>query len=359
MQVCVIGGGIAGALLAWRLAQQPGVEVDLAPGPDAPADATAASGGAVRCYEVRSVQRRLAIDSMCELIDDPRLRQWSGYTDCGSVYLPSVPDGLADAAAEIEARLPGSVSLLDAAELTRRGWSGLDAGVVGLLETEAGYLDPQRLRQSVLADLLGRDRVRLLAAAPVTELGAGAFGLAGERHRYDVLVLATGAWTPLLLSQHGFEAAGLRTKAIQYTVHQASGAWPTTFVDDLSDLFGKPVPGGLLLGLPTHAWDVSPRGVRPDLELSRAAADLAVRRFPQLRLHSAATPVTAVDCYAASGTLALRPVSGSEDRLFTFTGGTGSAAKTVLAASRQAAIQLVDGRPEPQSTLIGRRPPSS
>ena len=81
------------------------------------------------------------------------------------------------------------------------------------------------------------------------------------------------------------------------------------------------------------------------------------RRLPGLRLHSAATPVTAADCYAEDGLLSLRPVSATDDRLFTFTGGTGSAAKTVLAASRRAANQLADAcriRLETPPILIGR-----
>ncbi|MDQ2837259.1 MAG: FAD-binding oxidoreductase [Actinomycetota bacterium] len=362
MQVCVIGGGVAGAMLAWRLAQQPAVELVYAPGPASPADATAVSGGSIRCFEIEANQRGLAIDSMCELVADPVLRDWAGYTSCGSVYVPADSAGLAGAVTEIEASLPGSASLLDAAELTRRGWAGLDSTVVGLYENEAGYLSPQRLRQSVLADLAGRGRVRFLTASPITELAAGQFTLAGERHSYDRVVLAAGAWTPWLLRQHGFAATGLRTKGIQYTIHQATGALPSTFVDDISDLFGKPVPGGVLLGLPTQAWDVRPNTLAPDLTLSQAAAALAVRRFPGLRLHAAAAPVTAVDCYAESGTLALRAVEGGQDRLFTFTGGTGSAAKTVLAASRRAAIQLAEDhrdRVETPSTLIGRRSSTS
>ncbi|HEX8768482.1 MAG TPA: hypothetical protein VF714_08940, partial [Jatrophihabitans sp.] len=47
-----------------------------------------------------------------------------------------------------------------------------------------------------------------------------------------------------------------------------------------------------------------------------------------------------LDCYSTDSLLALRPVPGTGDRLFTFTGGSGGAAKTVLAASARAASQL-------------------
>ena len=97
-------------------------EVLLAPGPAREYDATRASGGAVRGYETAPAQRRLALDSMAELAADPILRHWSGYTRCGSMYLPADPRGLPAALTEIEAVLPGSAALLDSAELTRRGW---------------------------------------------------------------------------------------------------------------------------------------------------------------------------------------------------------------------------------------------
>ncbi len=361
MQVCVIGAGLAGTTLAWRLAQLPSVQLALAPGPTAAADATAASGGLVRGFETNPAQRRLAIDSLLELLADPVLRDWSGYTRCGSLYLPATEDGLEQVMAELEADLPGSAQLIDTAGLASRGWAELEPGTVAVFEAEAGYLNPDRLRRSLLADLAEQPNATLLPAGQVTEIGGGGFTLDGVRHDYDLVVLATGPWTPGLLREHGLDATGLRTKAIQYTTHQASGMPSTSFVDDRTDLYGKPVPGGVLLGLPTENWDVL--SMEPDLALSAAATELALRRFPGLRVQASNTPITAVDCYSASGLLCLRPADG--DRLFTFTGGTGGAAKTALAASRAAAIQLVElsegrqERPETPSTLIGRRSESS
>jgi len=344
MRVGIIGAGLAGSLLAWRLAQQPAVaEVWLAPGTPAPADATAASGGAVRAYEVKPEQRSLALASMAELAADPILRDWSGFCDCGSVYLPAEPVGLAEAVTEINETLAGSASLVDLEQLIGAGWAGLPADTVGIAERQAGYLNPDRFRRAVLTDLAGRPRVTVLPAGPVTDLAPGSFSLAGERHECDLVVLAAGAWTPSLLRQSGLPDGGLRTKSIQYTIHRATGTLPTTFVDDRTGLFGKPLPGGLLLGLPTTGWDASPTGVPADDQLAARAAELATRTFPALRLHSAEPSVAAIDCYAESGLLALRRVPGAADRLFTFTGGSGGAAKTALAASRRAARELAEG----------------
>jgi glycine/D-amino acid oxidase-like deaminating enzyme len=355
MRIGIVGGGLAGALLAWRLAQQPAIsEVWLAPGTPAAADATAASGGAVRGYETKPAQRALALASMAELAADPTLRDWSGFRACGSVYLPAEPTDLTQAAAEINQVLADSASLVDFGQLTDAGWLGLTDEVLGIAERQAGYLDPDRFRRSVLAELAGRRRVTLLPPGTVSELAAGSFSLAGERFSCDLLVLAAGAWTPSLLREAGWDASGLSTKSIQYTIYRASGALPTTFVDDRTGLFGKPVPGGLLLGLPTTGWGAPPSGVPADRELADRAAALATSTFGALRLHSAEPSVAAIDCYAESGLLALRPVPGGEDRLFTFTGGSGGAAKTALAASHRAATELAGAR---WSKPAGTEPP--
>jgi glycine/D-amino acid oxidase-like deaminating enzyme len=354
MHVAVIGGGLAGALLAWRLAQQPDIDrVTIAPGAARGQDATAASGGAVRGYETEAVQRRLAIDSMVELLADDRLRDWAGYTESGSVYRPGDTASMEAGAAEVCAALPGSVRLLTAAELRERGWAGDDldsSAVAAVEERQAGYLDPERLRSRVLTDLAERREVELLGDGAVTGLAPGSFTLAGMEHSADVLVLATGAWTPALLRAYGWDSAGLRTKAIQYTIFGINGWRPGTFVDEVSGLYGKPTGTRQLLGVPTQAWDVEPGGPEPDRALSNAVFELARSRFPRLRLVAGAQPVAALDCYSADSLLALRPVPGTGDQLFTFTGGSGGAAKTVLAASTRAAIQLASRAGTPHQT---------
>jgi glycine/D-amino acid oxidase-like deaminating enzyme len=344
VHISVLGGGVAGALLAWRLAHQQNVDrVTIAPGAARRRDATAASGGAVRGFETDALQRRLAIDSLTELLADDRLRDWAGYTETGSLYRPADTTSIQTAAEEVSAALPDSVRLLSADELGERGWTGEDlagSGIVAVQERQAGYLNPERLRGCVLADLAARGDVEVLPDGGVAELAPGAFSLAGTEYSADVLVLATGAWTPALLRAHGWDSTGLRTKAIQYTVFGINGWRPGTFVDEVSGLYGKPAGDGQLLGLPTQAWDVEPDGLEPDHALSDTVFELAQRRFPLLRLVTGAEPVAALDCYSTDSLLALRPVPETGDRLFTFAGGSGGAAKTVLAASARAAAQL-------------------
>lgn len=342
MRVGIIGGGLSGALLAWRLAGQPSVTaVLLAPGAPASRDATAASGGAVRAYEVNLEQRALALASMAELVGDPVLRNWSGFVDCGSVFLPAEPMALAEAAAEINAALGESACVMDAEQLAGTGWAGLAEDRIGIRERQAGYLDPDRFRRSLVADLAGRAKVSVLPPGLVDAFSPDGFSLAGEQYHCDLVVLAAGAWTPGLLTAAGYPANGLTTKSIQYTIYRATGMPATTFVDDSSGLFGKPHPGGLLLGLPTTGWGAPASGVPADRSLAERAATMATEAFPALRLGSAEPSVAAIDCYAESGLLALRPVAGGDGRLFTFTGGSGSSAKTALAATRLAASALL------------------
>lgn len=323
MRCRVIGGGIAGVLLSWRLAEH--AEVELWTGPVERVDATRVSGGAVRGWEPDPAQRWLALDSLCELHADHRLREWARYTETG--FLVAVGDlrTVEDAAAEIDHGVPGSVELLSARALTRHGWAGLPWGGGGLLERRAGHIDPHALRAAVLADLRRRPTVTVLdAAGPAQSTGA------------DVTVVAAGAWTPSLLAAMGRPAVDLRTKLVEYAVHPTGGWRPTPFIDTLTGLFGRPTPDGLLLGLPSAQWDVPPGERVP--EASDLPARLAEARFPRLVLGPPSRRAAVPDCYVADGLLRLRPVDGS---LFTFTGGSGGAAKTALAASRIAADELI------------------
>lgn len=349
MRACVIGGGLAGSLLAWRLAQTSGLRIDLLLGERCRADATAASGGAVRAFESNPAQRRLAVDSMVELLGSPMLRRWADFTRVDTVCLR--PGDAQTDLGDVEAALPGSARLVAEAELTAMGFAGLPAGTVGVVERSAGYLSPARLRDNVLAVALSAasmgDRVSVLpvSAGRIEPSGGGAVEceVAGERRAYDVAVVAAGAWTANLLRASGLPADGYRTKSIQFGLYPLEGWCPPIFVDEVSGLYGRPAVGGeLLLGLPTQEWDVEPERATTTPALHEAAVQAAHERFPKLRLGPASLRVGAVDCYADPPILALRPVAGGEHRLFTFTGGSGGSVKTALAASRQAAGALAE-----------------
>ncbi len=360
MRGCVVGGGLAGSLLAWRWARAAGWEIDLVPGQRCGTDATAASGGAVRAYEPGPEQRRLAIDSLVELLASRTLREWAGYRSVSSVYLRRDPDGLAAAVADIERALPGSVELVPATELGRLGWADLHPGGVAVLERRAGYTSPSRFRDAVLADAVAHRRVTVVpgAVGAIVPGGGGAVScaVAGQTRAYDAVVVAAGRWTPALLRASGLPADGYRTKSIQYSVHPVDGWCPPQFVDEVTGLYGRPTAdGGLLLGLPTEQWDVDPDQPPTTPALHDAAARLARARFPRLRLGPVDHRVGSADCYAAEPILALRSVIDSDHRLFTFSGGAGGSVKTALTASHRAAIQLVESGRSTGLTAVGQR----
>jgi len=395
----VVGGGIAGVLLAWRLlAASPvspvstnstpaGVEHARNPVPSssrtsrgpaagfgagagfgpaagvgggprltvdvftggrrADADATAASGGLVRGFETSPAACLAAAESLAELRGSATLRAWAGYREVGAVYL--LPPG-ADPAGSVrvlDAVLPGSATVLSAARLAARyPFRGLPAGTTGVVERHAGYLSPARLRSAVLTELVAggctvhRRPVTSVTPAPAVRLADGS--VLG----YDIVVVAAGAWTPRLLADSGLACGGLRTKHIQYSVHAVRLSGLGAFVEDSTGFYGRPADDfSFLLGLPSPRWDVdpsAPSAAVPDQVLAEQVVAYAGRRLGVSETpHAAPRTVASFDCYHEPPGLALRDGGAPGSALFTFTGGSGGAAKSVLAASRAAAGVLV------------------
>jgi len=376
MRVCIVGGGIAGTLLAWRLAKRPEVDVHLVLGERYGQDATGASGGLVRAFEPDEASCLAAADALAELRGSATLARWSGYREVGSLYVADRPPA-ARLLAEIDARLPGSAVLLDAVELRRRfGMAGLPGTAVGVLERHAGYFSPDRLRLNAQCDLLaggvpltvGRlRRLRVDGGGPTGGTTGGPTGgttggptggttggttgavtceIGRKQLRFDVVVLAAGTWTERLLVRNGLPAHGLRTKLIQYGLYQVDGPRPPAFVDDTSGLYGRPGDGDtMLLGLPSKRWNVDPERPSPQRAAAAAVQDAAARLLPAMRLVRRIRATAAADAYLPQGRLALRPVPGPQanGRLYTFTGGSGGAAKAALATSAVAAAELLAG----------------
>ncbi|MFF1816804.1 FAD-dependent oxidoreductase [Kribbella sp. NPDC058245] len=340
MRIGVIGAGIAGALLAWRLSSQ--ATVDLITGlPET--DATASSGGGVRGFETHPLQRRLAIESLAELLGT--LHDQAAYTETGCTYLLPSYDGLAAAVAEVEHAHPGSTTVVDRTELRRRGWQGLPEGTVGVCERRAGFINPDRLRQTVVRRLATGRTSRVLTGPVLRVLpqpdGSVACRLLGRAERYDAVVVAAGSWTSAFLAENQLPAH-TKTKSIQIATYTVAGDLPTMFVDETSDLFGRPTADGrLLLGVDTQRWSVPPGSSAPVPDLAAQAVRIAGERLPHLELSAPDHVVSTADSYADPPVLTLWPVPGGTHRLYTFTGGSGGSVKTALAASRAAATELL------------------
>lgn len=342
MRIGIVGGGIAGTLLAWRLTQlAPAVKVEIWTGDPSTADASATSGGMVRGFDTDPLACRLATESLAEIRASRTLRDWTDYREIGSLYLlpPGVDAGTA--AVAVDRRLPGSVTLSGGRSLAHRyGLRDLPENSTGVAERHAGFISPARLRDAVLHALarVGVRIHRLPAAAvdphPAVRLRDGTV------RGYDAVVVAAGAGTPRLLADSGQVVDGLRTKQIQYGIHPARLPGLGAFVDDTTGLYGRPAGAGeFLLGLPTEQWDVDPDQVTPDPALAARVTACGSRRFTgRVGAPQPQRLVAAADCYHPRPGLALRACGAA---LFTFTGGSGGAAKTVVAASRTAAASLL------------------
>jgi glycine/D-amino acid oxidase-like deaminating enzyme len=330
VRAAVVGGGVAGAALAWRL-RTAGVDVTVyAPQAE---DASGASGGLVRGFEVDADASRAAAESLAELRSDERVRDWAGYRETGSVYVTA--EDVTPSVDAVEDVLPGSASVVGGAALARRfGFRDLAAEAVGVVERHAGHFSPARFREHALRWLAGHGGD--VRTERVVEVPAGAVvRTPGGATAFDAVVVAAGAWTPRLVG-----GEPLRSKQIQYGLYRLPIPCPVSFVDDRTGLYGRPAgDGAFLLGLDCDRWDVDPDGVTPDHDLASRVLDTARRRFGVTEGAGTADRVVAsFDCYRSPAGLRLVRVG---DGVFTFTGGSGGAAKTVLAASRRAAEELV------------------
>ncbi|MBT2396899.1 FAD-dependent oxidoreductase [Streptomyces sp. ISL-100] len=356
MRIAVVGGGLLGTLLAWRLATTPEADcqVDLWVGGhrERDTDATSHSGGMVRAYAGTAADSVLAARSLAELRSSPTLCDWSGYHEVGSVVVQPAAADTTAALAAVEDLLPGHVELVDRTDLSRRySLGGLPEGSWGIVETHAGYLFPDRLRDGVLTHLPA-DRVRVLRREVASVATALTVRPAndGPEVRYDAVVLATGPWTPTLLARSGLSADGYRTKQIQYTWCTGWPAGLGVLMDETSGLYGRPAPGGGMIGVPTDLWDIDPAATEVRDRFTEALRSVAEQRLPgsgtARGLAVGARTVPALDCYYEQPGAVLRQVEPGT-ALYTFAGGSGGAAKTALFVSRLAAADLLDGSVQP------------
>lgn len=342
-RIAVVGGGIAGAMLAWRLCEVvKGGAVHLFTGePHRRADASSASGGLTRAFEPDPALCLEAADSLAELQSSPALREWASYRETGSVYLlPGLGPGTAGLVELVRSRIPGSISVLTAEDLSARGtFRGLPEESVAVVERRAGYVSPNALRDRLLVELARSGASVVDGQVDAVTRDGEVRPAGGGPARFDAVVVAAGAWTQSFLARTGLSDAGLRTKAIQYVLGPSAGTGPSAFVDETSGLYGRAyAEGRVLLGLPTDRWDITPGTAPADPTLTSRILDVAASRIGYRPPGGEVKAVAAVECYHPTGGLSLRPLARG---IYTFTGGSGGAGKTVLAASRTAARSLV------------------
>ncbi|WFF09151.1 FAD-dependent oxidoreductase [Micromonospora sp. WMMD1076] len=335
--VAVVGGGVAGALLTLRLAELlGGARVELYLGAATRhRDATAASGGLVRGFETNLDDCRLAAESLAELRRDPALARAAGYRESTSSYFLRPGADPEHQLALLDDLLGGSARLVPAAEAARTlGLAPRPEGTFAVVERHAGHVRPDAMRHHALTRAAAAgarvhpETVDSVTAGPAVTVG----GVARQR---DVVVVAAGAWSDALVP------VPLRNRRIQYGVYPLARPDLGCLVDDVSTLYGRcHEAGSVLLGVATSAWGAPPGDDRVDPAYLDRVSDVA---RSVLALDGPLPPprlsVAGVDCFAGQGGLRLRPVDGMPG-VFSFTGGAGGAAKSVLASSRLAAAAV-------------------
>jgi glycine/D-amino acid oxidase-like deaminating enzyme len=325
MHLAIVGGGLAGVLLAWRLTRSPHrlrPELYISE-PRFGTDATGASGGLIRGFEADPAQCFTAAESLAELLASPVLQAWAGYREVGSVYALRAGTDPGALLMTVAGAVPGSVCLATPSDLVEsHPLRQLPGSVVCVIERRAGFLSPECLRTSVLREL--------------------ANGLTIHRDTVDSVMPDPG----VRLERSDLPTRGLRTRQIQYVACSARLPGVGAFVDETSGLYGRPgQPGTVLLGLPCDRWDTEPDAVRPDVDVTARILEQAAVLFgTALTSASPDRVVAALDCYTDPPALRLRSVL-PDSPLYTFTGGSGASAKTVLAASRSAAAALAPRQP--------------
>ncbi|MEU8385230.1 FAD-dependent oxidoreductase, partial [Streptosporangium sp. NPDC048865] len=346
IKIAVVGGGIAGAMLAWRLCEVVrGSAVHLYTGePHRRADASAASGGLTRAFEPDAALCLEAADSLAELHSNRELREWASYRETGSVYLlPGLGPGTEGLVELVRSRLPGSISLVSGAELSTRGtFRELPEGSVAVVEKRAGYLSPNGFRDRLLVELVRSGAFVIDGQVDGITAEAEVRPSEGSPARFDAVVVAAGAWTQSLLARTGLTDSGLRTKVIQYVLGPSGGKEPNAFVDETSGLYGRSyAEERILLGLPTDRWDITPGSAPIDPVLTSRILDVAEARIGYRPPGKAVKAVTAVECYHPTGGLSLRPLAKG---VYTFTGGSGGAGTTGVPGGWLYAVGDVNGR---------------
>ncbi|OLC04972.1 MAG: glycine oxidase ThiO [Gemmatimonadetes bacterium 13_1_40CM_4_69_8] len=208
-QVAVIGGGVIGTACARAAALRQLHTVILEPGPD-PAAASPASAGMLAaqiepsddlmlglCVRGRDVYEHLAATLKDTTGID--IAFWRGGIAAAAFDEPQA-DGLREAAA-LQRQAGLRCDWLSGDEVRER-WPGAAPDATGaLLASEDGAVDPQALTRALLADarrlgasLLPRQADRIIITGDrVTGIVVG-----GETVAVEQVVLAAGAWSPLL-----------------------------------------------------------------------------------------------------------------------------------------------------------------
>lgn len=261
-KIAIIGAGIVGSTAAYYLSKEKDVEVTVFDHGEG--QATKAAAGIICPWFSRRRNKawykmaRLGADFYQKLIADLEAdgHAVDFYDQSGVVLIKSRLDWLDDLYAlakerQVESPLMGDLSILTEAEVKQR-FPHLQGFEKVLYASGAARVEGSRLTNT----LLQASGVRLVPNQAVSfeRLADGGYQIGQER--FDGLILAVGAWLPMLLKDHGIDV-WVRPQKGQINdyelTHLDTGAYPVIMPHGEIDII--PFPNGRLSVGASHEND--------------------------------------------------------------------------------------------------------
>ena len=362
--IAIIGAGIAGASLAWRLAQA-GRSVLLLEAEAHPGFHSTGRSAAMFMESYGSPQARALTRASRAFYEQPP----SGFADSpivsprGALY--AAWQGQQATMDELQAQLLSTGSVvdrLDAAAALALGPALRTEGLLGgLFEHDAMDLDVHALHQGFLGGAR-RAGATLWVDAELQQATAAADGWAlqlrdGRCARARVVVNAAGAWADTVAQRCGVSTLGIQPKRRSaFTFDAPAGdawrRWPTV-AGVAEDWYIKP-EAGQLLGSPANADPVPAHDVQPE-ELDIALGIAAIERDTTLQIRRPRRTWAGLRSFAPDGEL----VIGFDARVtgFFWLAGQGGYGIQSAAGASLLAAALVQGQAlDPALTAQGVDP---
>lgn len=366
--VLVVGGGIMGVCTALALAER-GASVWLLEKRHPGAGESGKSGAILRQHYSRPETVRMAREGLLAYKAVAEKYGASiGFTQPGMIFLVDAGDreGLR-ANVEMQRGLGVPTRMVDEQELSRIEPRGcFEEDIVGCFEADAGYVDPRRTLEALLATAqrlgvrtsYGEAVLSLLPKSPSGTFGQSGARVTGARTTHGEVhaahtVLATGPWSVRLLRDWGFADVPLRIVRPQQAFLEPPAGYGAV----------GPVIGDLRLGyywkdegarhtrVGAMAYDDDPEVADPDeydegvdAGFLRACRDAVARRLPAFARATVWGGCGALYTVTPDAHPVIGPLPGLAG-LTLVTGFSGHGFKLAPAVGRGVAEWILDGNP--------------
>ncbi|MER7012265.1 FAD-dependent oxidoreductase [Saccharopolyspora sp. NPDC000359] len=294
VDVIVVGAGVVGSSTAFHLAES-GADVVLLDPERGFGGQTPRSGAIIRDHHATAVEADLAWESLTEYFEPwaTRIGGACGFTRTGFAYLADAADAEAVRANVAMLRARGMPDELLTPEQLGELEPAVSTEAISVVsyEERSGYADPAATTLSLqqAAQRCGARFERVRVPELLVESGrvAGVRTEDGVR-RADVVVLATGAWTPRLAATAGLELP-IRPARIQVMLYERPYDLPThlTMTDVANDIYLRPTADRCTLvgrHAPEREWLDTPDGDfgEPDADFAAEGLARLGRRIPAM-----------------------------------------------------------------------------